>query len=261
MDSGPGRSSPSVNQAAALSAEEAGRAAVDPTVSADFFDPVTSNYNVFGRDERDADRAALTSYMTSPDSVITNSYGLTAPSSDLSFLGPAYTGPNRADVALGPYGNLNLDFTSGVRGDVGKTFSGRMVGDEEPIAPQVSEPRELTINKSFPVAESTPPTSVTRATPSYDITTYGVDPYETVSGTVQQGGTSSGVDGTPDGGGENVRRPLTEEEIQYLTDIGYLPEGAEASTPTVRPSTTPIKYDISKFISGIGSLANSGNRT
>ena len=264
----------------ALAREEAAYAAqiapvVDPTISptADpygtlnlgFTPGVVGDVGLFGPqvgvNPASDGRAEFTSYVTSPDSVITNSYGLTAPSSDLSFLGPAYTGPDRADVALGPYGNLNLDFTPGVRGDVGKTFSGRMVGDEEPVAPQVSEPRELTINKSFPVAESTPPTSVTRATPSYDITTYGVDPYETVSGTVQQGGTPSGVDGTPDGGGENVRRPLTEEEIQYLADMGYMNEGGGASTPTVRPAVAPIQYDISKFVSGIGSLATSGNRT
>ena len=230
MDSGPGRSSPSVNQAAALSAEEAGRAAVDPTVSADFFDPVTSNYNVFGRDERDADRAALTSYMTSPDSVVTNSFGLTAPSSDPSFLGPAYAGPAISDVA--PEVSVDAQARAGRTGNLTGLGKGTV-------------------------------------SPGYDISTYITDPYETISGAVQQGATTvdrddtPDRDGTPDGGGEpDRRRPLTPEEIQYLVDMGYLSEGGGASTPTVRPSTTtPIKYDISKFISGIGSLANSGNRT
>jgi hypothetical protein len=165
--------------------------------------------------------------MTSPESVITNSFDLTAPTSDPSFLGPAYTGPSRAEEGVAPAVTSNT-------------------------TEERSEPRSLDINKSFSTA----------AQPGYDISTYITDPYETISGEVQQGVTTADRDGTPDGGGEPDRpMPLTLEEIQYLADRGYLPEGTGASTPTVRPSTTPIKYDISKFISGIGSLATSGNRT
>jgi hypothetical protein len=240
----------------------------DPDVtSADFFDPVTSNYNVFGRDERDADRAALTSYMTSPESVITNSFGLTAPSSDLSFLGPAYTGPNLADTALSPYGTLNPNFTPGVTGYVGTSFSDRLAGDERAeVAPTVTGPSYTEADIAGRTGNLTG-LGKGAVSPGYNISTYGVDPYETISGAVQQGATTTGRggtsdrDGTPDGGGEpDRRRPLTPEEIQYLADMGYLTEGDGASTAAIDPSTTPIKYDISKFISGIGSLANSGNR-
>jgi hypothetical protein len=153
----------------------------------------------------------------------------------------------------------------GVIGAVGRAFSSRMAGDEREVAPAVTpsttedraEPREVTIKG----VKGNAPSSVTSATPGYDISTYGIDPYETISGAVRQGETTTNRDGTPDGGGEpDRRRPLTAEEIQYLADMGYLTNGAGASTATVNPSTAPIRYDISKFISGIGSLANSGNR-
>ena len=293
MDSGVGRSSPSANQAAALAAEDAGRAAVDaylsnelqnygvdpnetvdtapnlstadPTeddpdvTSADFFDPVTSNYNVFGRDEFDAGRAALTSYVTSPDSVITNSFGLTAPSSDLSFLGPAYTGPNLANTELSPYGTLNPDFTPGVPGYVGTTFSGRLAGDERAdVAPAVAPGPSYTeadiagrTGNLTGLGKGAVSSGKGAASPGYDISTYGIDPYETISGAVQQGATTTDRDGTPDGGGEDVRRRLTEAEIQYLAEMGYLPGEAVpvSSSDTVRPAVAPITYDISKFLS------------
>jgi hypothetical protein len=242
-------------------------------------------------------RAEFTSYVTSPDSLVTNSYGLTAPSSDTAFLGPAteIVDFGRQDVA-GPYGDLNLNFdpgelgdvgvfgpevgvnqstgpygtldpnfTPGVIGDVGRAFSSRMAGDEREVAPAVTpsttedraEPRGLTIMG----VKGNAPSTTSSATPGYDISTYGVDPYETISGAVQTGRDTTGRDGTPYGGGDDTRRPLTAEEIQYLSDMGYLNGGGGSSAATVDPSIAPIRYDISKFISGIGSLATSGNRT
>jgi hypothetical protein len=167
-----------------------------------------------------------------------------------------------------PYGTLDPNFTPGVIGDVGRAFSSRVAGDEREVderevAPTVtteerSEPREVTIKG----VKVNAPSTTSSATPGYDISTYGIDPYETVSGAVRQGETTTDRDGTPYGGGEpDRRRPLTAEEIQYLADMGYLTNGAGASAATVNPSVAPIRYDISKFISGIGSLATSGNRT
>ena len=164
-----------------------------------------------------------------------------------------------------PYGSLY--YAPPAIGYVGKSFSSRMAGDEREVderevAPAVTteeraEPREVTIKG----VKGNAPSSVTSATPGYDISTYGIDPYETISGAVQTGRDTTGRDGTPYGGGDDTRRPLTAEEIQYLSDMGYFNGGGGSSAATVNPSVAPIRYDISKFISGIGSLANSGNRT
>jgi hypothetical protein len=243
------------DQLSAYVDQAAYRGSVDPTTQAQ---PTTQD-----------ERANFTSYMTSPNSVVANSYGLTAPSSDFSFLDPMTEIVNFGkQEEASPYGTLDPNFTPGVIGDVGRAFSSRMAGDEREVderevAPTVTteertEPREVTIKG----VKGNAPSSVTSATPGYDISTYGIDPYETISGAVRQGETTTNRDGTPDGGGEpDRRRPLTAEEIQYLSDMGYLNGGGGSSAATVNPSVAPIRYDISKFISGIGSLANSGNRT
>jgi hypothetical protein len=276
---------PSADLQATLAAEEAAYAAsLDPTTTATSASPygdldlgfvagTPGNVGVYGPEVGvnpvSDDRAEFTSYVTSPDSVVSNSYGLTAPSSDFSFLGPMTEIVNfgRQEEAS-PYGTLDPNFTPGVIGDVGRAFSSRVAGDEREVderevAPTVtteerSEPREVTIKG----VKGNAPSTTSSATPGYDISTYGIDPYETVSGAVRQGETTTDRDGTPYGGGEpDRRRPLTAEEIQYLADMGYLTNGAGASAATVNPSVAPIRYDISKFISGIGSLATSGNRT
>jgi hypothetical protein len=177
-------------------------------------------------------------------------------------------GYDKAATAPGPYGNLNLNYAGPTLGYVGTTFDGRLTGDERAeAAPAVAGPSYTEANIAGRTGNLTGLGKGT-VSPGYDISTYITDPYETISGAVQQGATTadrggtSDRDGTPDGGGEpDPRRPLTPEEIQYLVDMGYLPEGGGASTPTVRPAVTPIQYDISKFVSGIGSLATSGNRT
>ena len=218
-----------------------------PSSDPSFLGPTYSSRNETVDPTTDS-RAAFTSYVTSPD-ILNNTYGLTAPSSNLSLLGPAYAGPTGAMVgpAVSDYRN------------------------EREVAPTVtsnrSDNRDVQTQPSYTAADVEGRTGNLTGlgrgavSPGYDISTYGVDPYETVSGAVQTGRDTTGRDGTPYGGGDDTRRPLTAEEIQYLADMGYLTNGAGASTATVNPSTAPVRYDISKFISGIGSLATSGNRT
>ena len=164
--------------------------------------------------------------LLSGQSLVDNSLGLTAPSPGLSdYGGPVYSSDptTSQEIVSGPA--TNQDTTSFPEGDLAGTTGNLGMGS--------TEGQQGNTGSNLSALDVT---EITNAPSVFDLTTTGNlsnVPYSDENYYVGS-----------DGG--DVPIPLTEEELLR-----------QQQQVSIAPTVTPVKYDISKFISGIGSLATS----
>jgi hypothetical protein len=187
-----------------------------------------------------ADRAAA-SYFLSGNSLIDQSPGLTSVSPDLS----AYSQPNVVTESYRDETNATSNATAGAGT---QTSSSEQTGDREGATTQgtVSDEGVVSNVSQAGTLSDLPVTEIANAPSIFDLSTL-----DNLAGraNAEDGFYAEQVVG--DGG--SLPR-LTEEE---LLAAAQLAQANQAQQESFAPTVAPIKYDISKFISGIGSLATS----